>query len=269
MIACRPALALILLLTMAGCPRPRVDFGPDGVPQSAEEVLKRVAAAELQVVSVKGDARLAVDAPQGKGTVTLFLAVQEPTFIHIEQLDFFNRPQGVLTTDGKRFGLYDAQSGRYLRGPATAPNLGRLLPLVMPPDELAALLLGRVPRLPGATAELRFDDALQLLVVTLKRGEAVQTLHVQPPQYRVVKSAVQGLKAYDVEAADLTPYGTVSLPRTLRLDARQAKTHLELTFKDLAVNEAPDLTMFEMSAPEGVPVIEVDERGAELGAAAP
>lgn len=250
-----------LALVLAGCPRPALDFGKDGEAKSAEEVLKRVALAESTVVALKGDGKLYVDAPQGKGSVGLYVAVSHPALIHIEQLDFFNRPQGVLVTDGKDFGLYDAREAKYYRGPASPMNLARFLPVVLPPAELAALMLGRAPRIPPEASELTVDPQLGVYVVTLRRGGVTQTLHVKPPSHRVVKSAVQGANAYDVEFGDIADYGAVTLPKFARLSAPTAKTTVELTWKDVTLNEPPDLTLFDLSPPEDVPVVEVDAMG--------
>jgi hypothetical protein len=193
--------------------------------------------------------------------VGLFVAVAHPAYIHIEQLDFFNRPQGVLVTDGKDFGLYDAKEAKYYRGPASPANLARFLPLVLPPAELASLMLGRAPRLPPETSTLAVDERLGVYVLTLTRGPVTQVLHVRPPSNRVVKSTVAGLRAYDVEFSDIAAYGAVTLPRRIQLVAPSAKTTVELTWKDVTVNEPPDLTLFDLSAPEDVPVVELDEEG--------
>jgi hypothetical protein len=254
---------------LAGCPHRVVEYGPEGAPTSAEDVLRRVAAAETSVVGVKGDARLYVEAPQGKGAVGLYLAAQLPSLIHLEQLDFFNRPQGVLVTDGTTVGLYDAQDARYFRGPASPTNLGRFLPLVMPPAELAGLLLGRAPRIHADTSRFSFDPQTGLFVVELQQGGVVQTIKVAPPSYRVVESTVVGLPAYDLRYEELSNLGGTTFPRKLTLDAKLAHTHLELTFKDITLNEAPDLTLFDLSPPDNVPVVEVDARGQPLDAGTP
>lgn len=257
-------LLISALLTLTACPRRIADFGKDGEPRSAEELLKRIKVAESQVYSLKGDAKLIVDSPQGKGAVSLFVAVTHPALIHIEQLDFFGRPQGVFTTDGERFGLFMSQEGKYYRGPATPPNLARFLPLIMPPAELAAVMLGRAPRLPAESMQLRFDDERQQLVLVLQRGQVRQTLFVQPPAYRVVKSTAENVRAYELEFDDLKSLNGVTLPTRATLDAQSAKTKIELIWKEVAVNEAPDLTLFELEPPEGIPVVEVDEEGRQL-----
>jgi len=251
-----------VVVAVSGCPRVKVDLGKDGAPTSAEDLLRRIGTAESQVFAVKGDGRLVVESPQGKGAVTIFAAVSHPAFIHLEQLDFFGRPQTVFVTDGTNFGLYDAQLGKYFRGPATAPNLSRFLPVVMPPSELASVMLGRAPRIQSESREMHFDDELQLFVLTLKRGDVKQFLHVQPPSYRVVKSWAEGLTAYELAFSDIAaPNPGVTLPKVAALDVAVAKTKLELTWKDFTVNEAPDLTLFDLEPPEGIPVVEVDASG--------
>ena len=254
-------LAISALFALSACPKHIADFGHDGEPRTPQELLRRIEVAESQIYSLKGDAKLIVDSPQGKGAVTLFAAVTHPSFIHIEQLDFFGRPQGVLVTDGERFGLYLSQDGKYYRGPATPANLARFLPLLIPPAELAAVMLGRAPRLTPDSLEMSFDDQTQQLVLVINRGKARQILHVQPPSYRVVKSTAENLNVYGLEFGDVVNVNGVTLPKQAILDARSARTRVELVWKDVAVNEAPDLTLFEFEAPEGVPVLEVDANG--------
>ncbi len=246
---------------LMACPRPALHFGPDGEAKSPAELLKRVALAEASVQGVKGDGRLGLESPEGKGSVTLFTAVQAPSSLHLEQLDFFGRPQGVLTTDGRDFGLFDATEGKFYRGPATGPNLARFLPIVMPPAELAALLLGQVPRLPEEGATMRVDPEARVYVVTLRRGGVTQVLHIDPPSSRVVKSTVTGAAAYDLEAGDVITVGGVTFPKHLVLTVPTRKVRLELEWKEFTLNEAPDANLFDFSAPENVPVIEVDAAG--------
>ncbi|MBS1151126.1 MAG: hypothetical protein H6Q89_2824 [Myxococcaceae bacterium] len=254
-----PALLVPIALLVCGCPH-RVDFGPEGQPTSAEALLKRVEVAETGVVSVKGDARLRVDSPQAKGVVTLFAAVTHPAFVHLESLDFFGKPQGVLISDGRTFGLYDGTAGKYFRGPATAQNVARFVPIALPPAELAALLLGRAPRLAHESAELRFDAEQGALVLTLKKGAATQVLTIQPPSYRVIRSTVTGLDAYDFEFENIEAVGGVTYPRRVVLTAK-GSVRVELNYKDVVVNEPPDLTLYEMTPPANVPIVEVDEHG--------
>ncbi len=252
---------LLIAVLLSACPPKRVSFGAQGEAKSVDELLARITAAENTVISLKGDGKLGVDSPQGKGSVAIFAAALHPQTIHFEQLDFFGRPQGVLTTDGETFGLYDGASSTFFRGPASAQNLGRFLPLVIPPRELVSLLLGRAPRIPHEKAELTFDTDKNVYRLTLHRGVGVQVLEVAPDSNRVLSSRIQNINAYDVEFADLELLAGVTVPKKITLNSTTAKTRLELSWKEIAVNEAPDLTMFDMTPPENVPVVEVDAEG--------
>ncbi len=259
----RHLLLVPAVCALAACP-PRVDFGKDGEAKSPDELLRRIAVAETQVIGLKGDSKLTVEAPQGKGSTSAFIAVLHPAFLHVEQLDFFGRPQGVLVTDGTSFGLLDSQAGKYFRGPASPANLGRFLPVVLPPQELAAILLGRVPRIATTASQMGLDEKKGVYTLVLRRGEVTQRLEVDPKSGRVVHSTVEGMTAYELEFGDLSAYGPLTFPRELVLKVPAASTTLELRWREVTLNDATDLTLYDQAPPENVPVVELDARGAEV-----
>src|SRR5205823_13769959 len=99
-----------------------------------------------------------------KGVVTLYMAITHPSLIHLEGLNFFGKPEKVLVSDGQTFGLYDATAGKYIKGPATPENISLVLPVALPPQELTALMLGRAPRIPPESSQMRVDDQRQAYV---------------------------------------------------------------------------------------------------------
>jgi hypothetical protein len=256
--ACGP----LILVGLSACPKlPPLDYGVDGPARDAADLLKRIEVAETQVISVKGDAKLVIDSDQGKGSVSLFVAVLHPARLHIEQLDFFGRPEGVLVTDGEQFGLYDGKERKYFRGPASPQNLARFLPIALPPRELAALMLGRVPRLQAESSTMSVDEASRSYQLTLRRGPITQRLNVSTGTHRITRSRVEGADLYAVDSDALTSFGAATLPRRIVLEAPRAKLTVELLYKDITVNEPPELTLFELEPPEGVPIVEVQANG--------
>ncbi|MBF5045543.1 DUF4292 domain-containing protein [Aggregicoccus sp. 17bor-14] len=268
----RVAAAMFLTLLCTGCPK-RLDFGPEGEVKDPAALLALVRQAEARVATLQGESRLRVESPDAKGTVTLYGAIARPGMLHLETLDFFGKPLAVLVSDGQRFGLYQAQENRYYRGPATPENLSRFLPVVIPGDELVSLLLGEAPRIAEQPVSLRVDAKAGGYVLTLE-GEVpsrsgaptkvTQVLTVHPTHYRVLHSEVHGMDAYELGFGDFLQSGKLSFPRTAKLQAPQAQTTLELRYTDVTLNGPPDLTMFELAAPEGVPVVEVDGQGRPL-----
>lgn len=251
-------------LSLLGCPK-QIDFGPGGEVKDARELLQRIALAEQQVFHVQGEAKLKVDAPQGRGASNLFVSVTHPALIHLESLGFFGKPQAVLVSDGTVFSLYQAEEGKLYRGPATPENLSRFLPVVMPPGELAALLLGRAPRIPGEPGELSIDREVGSYRLDLVAGKVRQKLWVDTRTHRVVRSRVEGANAYELDFEALESIGGTVMPRRAILNAPHASTRMELSYRDIELNRAPDLTLYELTPPENVQLIEVDGEGRPLG----
>jgi hypothetical protein len=262
-------IGLVFLTTLLpGCPH-RIDFGDKGEIKSADDLLKATAYAESQVVSVKGESKIKIDSPNAKGVLTLFMAVTHPSLIHLESLNFFGKPQAVLISDGATFGLFSADEGKYYRGPASPQNISRFLPVVLPPEELTALMLGRAPRIPADSSELSIDEEKKTYKLVLKKAPVTQTLWIDPKNHRVLRSEVRGVSAYDLAFESIDTVGQVTYPRKVVLMAPAANTTLELLYKDVAVNEAPDLTMFDQTPPANVPIIEVDAAGVPVKATGP
>ncbi|HEX8823644.1 MAG TPA: DUF4292 domain-containing protein [Archangium sp.] len=259
----RAAAAIFLALLCSGCPK-RIDFGPQGRVTQPEELFRLTSAAQTQVVSLQGDGKLRVESPQGSGTVSAFLAVSRPGLLRVEMFDFFNRPIAVLVTDGQRFGLFQSQENKFYQGPATPRNLSRFLPVALPSEELVSVMLGQVPFLPAERKTLALDAKQGLYVLTLHRGAVSQVLHIHPKSLRVVRSEVRGLQTYGLEYDNFKEHGEARLPHEVTLRAPSADTSLGLRYTEITVNESPDLTLFDLSAPEDVPVVEVDEGGQTL-----
>ena len=258
----RALLLLALGAGLLGCPR-QIDFGPHGEITKADELIKLMSAEEAKLITLTGEGRLKLESPQGAVALTLFAAISRPNLVHLETLDFFGKPQAVMTTDGARFGLYDAQQAKFFTGPATAQNLSRFLPIVMAPEELTGLMLGDPSLLAHDEARLELDDKAGAYRLTLTRGELTQVVLVHARFLRAIRSEIRG-PGVDFTAAfwDLQPIGVTGagvLPRNLSLEAPAAQTRLELRYTEVKLNQSPDLTMFETTGPEGVEAIEVDE----------
>lgn len=254
----RAALMLVPAILALGCPLPPLDFGERGRAETADELLRRLELSELAVRAVRGEGRLSVDGPDGKGSTGLFVEAVEPSQVHLELLDFFGRPQSVLAIDGDRFGFYDAQAARYLRGPASPENLARVLPVSLPVGELVAILLGRVPRLSAETSELTLDERRGLYLLKLRAARVTQRLEVEPRTTRILRSSVEGSGGYALALDDATPYAGGWFARRVRLEFPGQKVTLELRWQELTFNHHPDPALFEAEPPEGVPVIDLD-----------
>jgi hypothetical protein len=213
---------------------------------------------------LQGDAKLRVDSPQGSGTLSLFVALSRPGLLHFETFDFFNRPVAALTANQERFGLYQTEGNAWYEGPSSPQNISRFLPVVLPSEELVAVMLGQAPLIPPERMTLALDRDEGVYVLTLHRGAATQVLQVHTKHHRVVRSEVRGVPAYDLAFENFEQSDAFVFPKKVKLMVPRAKTELEVRYTDVTLNAAPDLTLFELTPPEGAKVVPVDESGREV-----
>jgi hypothetical protein len=253
-----------LFLTVAVACRPMVDFGAVGRLDSPADILARVQAAEGMVRSIKADARLELESPNGGGGAGAFVSALRPTFVYLEFQDLLGKPQATLTTNGERFGTFQGSEGRYYRGPASPVNVSRLLPLELPAEDIVRLLLGEVPKLEGVPDKVELDDAVGAYRLSWTAGPQTQTIWVSPKTFRVLKSERQGTPdAYSVDLEDFLEATKLAFPRDITVRAPQKKTRVRLRYKSrsMELNGSVEPSMFDLTAPEGVPVVEVDADG--------
>lgn len=79
----------------------------------------------------------------------------------------------ALTVHGGEFSLVDVQKRVFHRGPACPMNVGRLIPIPLFPEEIAAILLGDAPVGEGAHATgVEWDGQRQADVLAIERSAA-------------------------------------------------------------------------------------------------
>src|SRR5512133_1290158 len=141
----------VAVICLVGCAR----VPPADLTRDPKALLDQVMAAQARVQRVRGSARVRIGSPGGSGTVTEFIAAEKPDRLHLETLDFFGNPAAVLVAAGGQFAFLDRRESVLYRGEATAENVSRLLPVLVPVDELVTILCGSAPLIDGAPVEAR------------------------------------------------------------------------------------------------------------------
>lgn len=258
----------VLFLCLAACPH-TLRFGPAGELTDPAELMRLMDQRAVKLRSIKAEARASVKAADQSGTLTEFVAAQRPASLHLESLNFFGKPVAALATDGAQFGLLVDEGATFYSGPASAANVGRLLPVPVEPADAVVLLLGSVRRLEGAQAQLALDRPAGAYLLTLTRGEVRQRLWVGTEDLRLFKSEIRGEAGLDVAFDDFQAFGGQILPMTVELvavgaDGKPAGARVELKFKDLELNVALDPALFTLAPPPGARRLILDAAGNEV-----
>jgi len=257
---------IFLSIVFLGCPK-RVETGRLGAAIDPKEVLDLTSKVEGQVLSVKGEGRLRVQAAASKGSPQVFVAAARPAFLRFEVLGFFGQPEAILVSNGQTFALLQNDQRKYFHGPASPENISRLLPVVLPGPELVSILLGSAPRGPAEDDSGQLLDDGQVVLVTLSAAQRTQKLWVRQSDHRVLKSEVRGPVNYDLLFEDFQPKGAIDFPHKITLFASSASAVLELRYSEAGVNVDLEPSLFKLAPPEGAKVIELDENGQVVASA--
>ncbi len=248
------SLALIsLLAAVAACHR----VPPADLSRDPTALLEQVQAAQARARRVRGSARVHISSPQLSGTITEFIAAEKPDRLRLETVDFFGNPAAVLVSAGGRFEFLDTRANVLYRGEASPENVSRLLPVVLPVEELVTILCGSAPILPGKPLEVAVDGGLVLL--TIGRGDLGQRVAVgehasiEWSRIRRIERTPTGTRevapAYDLSFGLFRERGGVRFPTEFELDAPAGHARVELAWqRDLEVNGPIDPALFHVEA---------------------
>lgn len=260
----RRAPLLALLAAAAGC-HPRSP--PPDLSLDPARLLAQVEAAQARCASVRGEARVRVEAPGGSGVVPALVAAERPDKLYVETVDFFGNTVAVLATTSGELSLYDARARVLYRGAATPENLARLLPLPLSPAELVAILCGTAPLLPGAP--LRAEAGPGYVTLVLAAGERTQALRigrgalVQRSDLRVAGAPAPGTYDLAFRARDAFEGGV--FPGEVALSAEASAVRMKLTWGEAQPNATIDPALFSPPPPRGARIVDLAEAAPPAG----
>lgn len=248
------------LLAIVGCgggvARPKTG------PQTVSDVLAAVDARTLPK-SVQGEARMDAYVNGVARKADLLVRLERPGKAHLQAMTPTGEMVAVLATDGARFTSFERGGKECQTGPACARNLARLVPLALPPNELVDALLGRPPRLQGASSTMRWDGDRGAWHVVLTRAagkEALkQELWLRPPQMDVLASIVtrDGKRLISIAYAAHGKRGIPGLPGKLRIQMPEQKADVSIELRDVEAGEEIEADAFALPCPRGMPVVEL------------
>ena len=262
--------ALVLLLPLAGCPKPVVLRPYPALASS--ELLNQVRLKQQRVQSVKlyGKADVPDDAG-GRVKLNISVAVQRPSSLRLAAESTLAGPLLTLATNGQRYQLLDTQNNRYLSSVVTPCSMARLLRVTLPPTVLADVLSGGVPLLTGDSIAIESDwDSSEGGREVLKlRDEAGrrQVLYLQaqkpgpalPDSFDVVQSELIGidgtpfLRIRHQGFSEVVPSPPIRLPKQSQIEDLVGKSQVKLRWKESEVNPTLPAELFFLEQPAGLP----------------
>ncbi len=230
----------------------RPDFGSYGQIEDPEVVIQTIRERYARVDGLVGEGKLGLDSPQGSGTLRMAVEVRKPANVYLETADIFGIARGTLATDGRRFSFYRPDENVLYTGPATAEELGRYLPIALPPDRLAAAMLGQIPLLETDQVTITLEESTDTYLLLLRKGSISQRLRVGTRDLRLISIATRGEPAIDASFEDHEtllpglPFGT-----TVNLEIPRQRTKVKLRYTKITLNPETSSGDFVLEAPPG------------------
>ncbi len=247
----RPAAGAAVLLLAAGCAVVLQPSAP--VPESAEAVVQRLAAAEVAVRSVRAMANVRYEGRGGAGSANQVVVVVLPDHARLETLTPFGTAALILTIRGEEFRVYAPARHEYGVGKATREAVERLARVPVPPEALLRLLVG-LPPLPVRSGDPRSRAAVE--------ANGVRVESVDGPFWQRVWTGPDGAAIQHGELGDAGgpfvqfEFGGrralegVAFPFTVRLDGRPNGVQVTLQYETVRLNEPVDPALFDLPRPE-------------------
>lgn len=225
----RAALLLAAFVLAPGCQTliPATPLSPDDPRPAA--LLRALSQRSDALQSMRGRARIAIDADDLRLRAAQRIAVRRPALLRVEVLGFFGQVETVLVTDGRAYRFFDAASRELDSGLVTPGFLWEMVRVDLTPEQAVALFLGAPAPAPGLVlgAAHRLGDGSIRLRLDDRHGVARQRFVIGPRGQlrRVANWDADGERGWEARFEDYRDVGGTLFPfdtelRFPRLDAR-------------------------------------------------
>ncbi len=247
------SLILTLFVFLSACTGAQHALPADG-PTTAEDLLARALARPLPQ-TLQGMARLEAYVKKEARKADLLLVVQLPASVQFQALAPTLDLMALLSTDGQRFVSFERGAQACFTGQACPQNMARLVPIAMPPAQLAQALLGRPPILQGKDKTLQWDRERNLYRVDIGPPAGLhQQVFVTPNSFRFAGTVLyQGAERIGSIQYDGVAAGGV--PEKLQFKAKD--TDVSLQMRDIVADKPVQPEVFAVQCPQGAKVIEL------------
>jgi outer membrane lipoprotein-sorting protein len=227
-------------------------------PPTAAEVLAAIRARDEALHTMRAETRMSHQTNQGKVKATVRLMAARGGKVRFDAVSPFDTPLATLVADGREFSLIDAQKNRHFYGPASPCNIGRLIGVMLRPDDVLTVLGGLPVIIPHSSADLSWDARASAEVLKLSGDGLTQTIRLDATDRRwdLLSSEIHdpsGEVIFEIRTDRFRKVGDIRLPE--RIEVRQPKldAELDVRFKQQEINiELPDAA-FDLPQPEGLP----------------
>ena len=250
----------VLLVLLQGCGAPSF-AAPKDAYGSVEALLAVVDGQANPMRTLRMRSTVEVYAAGERVKARQVVVAQQPDRFRFETLSPLDTTLSVVACDGGRLALYDLQAGRFLEGPATAPNIAALTRIPLTAPDLVRLLMGGAPNLSAVDGwAMAWDSRLGGYKLSRRlEGGGMQELWLRHGSGSLLALRVtDGAGKVVLRVTTAAPFAMadgaqqVTLSRRLEVELPQEKTLVLVEVASAQLGVELDEVLFELPVPRGM-----------------
>ncbi len=204
-------------------------------------------------------ARMDLSTVQGHYPLRVALVLQRPSYLRLEMLPVIGTPDFFLSATPREMRIWIPSQGEFYVGQPSAENLSRFLPWALNLEDLVMILSGSFPPLRGAGLSYGHsveDGVLRVNMKTVSGPSQTIWMEKSGRLTRLIRYGSDGKEMYGVRYEDYAP--GLSLARKILIQWADNTLSAFVEYSDVHMEEAADLSVFTLPAPDGAKIIRLD-----------
>lgn len=252
-------LSILIVLTLSvlssGCAgKKSVGFG--ALSEDSSEIIARTVDETYRIVATT---QIELTSAQGYYPIRAALILQRPSWLRLEMLPLIGTPDFFLTATPDEMRIFIPSRGEFYSGKPSAENLARFLPWAINIEDLVMILSGAFPRLSGKNVSYdRYTEDGLMRVEMNAPASGSQTVWVEKNGRvaKLVRKGADGEEIYQVHYEGNTP--EIPVARRIIIKMADPATSVSVTYKDIHIEKATDMSIFELVVSSGSKTIQMD-----------
>lgn len=141
----RVLLLMLFFVALAGCGMGKVRPAATTYSPPPENILEKIIRADKQRDTLEAVANIEISSEKGRYPLKVALIVKRPSFLKIEAIPLVGTPDFFLSLQGSTLKVFLPQKREFYICRATRENLALFLPVSIPLEEIAPVLMGIPP----------------------------------------------------------------------------------------------------------------------------
>jgi hypothetical protein len=196
-----------------------------------------------------------------KYSMRLALVLKKPRHLRAESIPIIGTPDFFITLNDREMKAYLPHEGEFYIGKPSSANLGKFIPLKLPVDDLASLLMGAVPTIEKRT-KWRMGSKEEGVFRLDGMGSAgkISSIWIDPVKNRILKTVL-----FDAGKDPLFTFfyrdfseGDKTLPRQIQVVLEQNESRLTIHYRDIDYSIEETEKLFDLAVPPAAQTIYLD-----------